>query len=298
MKINFGTLAEFQAGKPGIYNNIPERIYHALRVASHSGAQKNHTSCPADVIDDWEDPLPKTDALKFGGLLHAYILEPEEYERNYKIFRGDLRSNAKKAEYAELVIEYGENYIAQEKHVLLCEQIREQLMDRTFARFLLEEAEGYTELTILWEFEDILVKSRLDRVITDPVITDPIGGVLVTDLKSTTDASEDGFAKSSAEFHYDTQAPTYREALAYHGIHAGQVGFIMVEKKPRFRSGYYTVPAETMADGWRTMQILLRKFDANLKAGVWPAHPEEFKEVDVRGWRKNEVRRLLESEEV
>lgn len=291
--ISFGTRAEFDARLPGIYLDIPEAVYHRAPYCSKSGMQKALDESPAAVIYDRENPTAKTEATKQGNLIHTYVLREEDFSINYALFSGERRSNDKKAEWAELCEEYGENFVVRDKDYDVAVQTRERLLERPFSRQILTWPGALFEVTVLWFHEPtgLLCKSRLDIVL-------PTGeGWLIVDLKTARSAVKSKFSRQIAEYRYDAQAAMYIQALVYHGINVVGFGFLPVEKKGRLASAYYLITQSAIEAAWEDLQ---RGFDLWLrceKSGEWPDHPEEFVTIDVPNFRTWEIRNNLSGED-
>lgn len=96
---------------------------------------------------------------------------------------------------------------------------------------------------------------------------------LLPDLKTTEDASPDGFAKSIVKYSYDVQEPFYidgvREAT---GVSFDNMVFIAVEKKyPHVVECYYLFPDDVEAGRERYMSQL-HKYQQCLASGIWPGY--------------------------
>ena len=117
-----------------------------------------------------------------------------------------------------------------------------------------------TESNVVFNYGDppetTLCKARLDLVKCDQA-----GNVQVVDLKSTQDASPEGFARAIANLKYHLQAAFYLEA-AYSiidqpvsaPVHDQEFKFICVEKKPPYAVAVYSLSREAIYQGAREMQ--------------------------------------------
>lgn len=283
--ITFGTRAEFDDLVPGVYRNIPERAYHdvPIHVASKSRLWTLDEKNPRRVVHGYENrDQPKTPATKLGNAAHAYILEPDEYDRNYGVFRGDLRTNAAKARYAEMVLQYGENYVIRTNDLVTCEAMREACMDHADARDYLEQ-DGERELTILWIHEEtgLLVKSRIDIY--------PFRDRLVVDLKTAKEAHRSGFKKAIGSYGYDEQAACYMKACQSVGLEARGTVFIAVEKEPPYDVYSWQLAGAAITDGWTNLQHKFAAYAECVNSGKWPGPPGRTQLIDVPHWRTQQI---------
>lgn len=172
----------------------------------------------------------------------------------------------------------------------------------------------------------------------DAVMAHPAaGGVLtkgqnvVIDLKTTDDASLDGFSKSIANWRYDVQAPYYldglREALKQSGDKPPAEGaaelsaywvdqetgvlcrcrpdfwrgepkhfvFIAVEKKPPYAVAVYVLDEESTQLGRAQYRADLNAYAQCLANDNWPGYGDKVQTISVPGWAKNKNAHLLDA---
>jgi exodeoxyribonuclease VIII len=171
----------------------------------------------------------------------------------------------------------------------------------------------------------------------DAVLNHPAAGALlrncrdvVIDLKTTDDASPEGFSKSIANWRYDVQAPYYldglREALRQSGDQPPAEGaaelsaywidektgvlcrcrpdfwrgepkhfvFIAVEKKPPYAVGVYVLDEESMALGAAKYRANLNTYAECLANDNWPGYGDKVQTISVPAWSKNRNAHLLD----
>lgn len=143
--------------------------------------------------------------------------------------------------------------------------------------------EGVAEASVYWTDEATgeLCRCRPDYWRRD--------GVLV-DLKSTIDASPEGFAKSIANYRYHVQAPWYLEgAQAAHDAGHGLEGyarprafaFVAVEKSHPFAVGVYVLDPDSLEIGAKLMRENLDTLAECKRTGVWPGYGDTLQQIGV-----------------
>lgn len=152
---------------------------------------------------------------------------------------------------------------------------------------------------------------------------------IIGDLKTTEDASPEGFAKSIANWRYDVQHAYYmdgtRLALEQGKCtppHEGKAelsvywtdpvtgvlcrcrpdfwrgypkhfAFIAVEKKPPYAVGVYVLDSEGVEIGRAQYQHDLRVYAECVRTGVWPGYGDKIQTISLPGWHANKNQHLL-----
>ena len=156
------------------------------------------------------------------------------------------------------------------------------------------------------------------------------GKNVVVDLKTTDDASLEGFAKSIANWRYDVQHPYYLDGLK-EAIRQGnctppvdgtaelsaywideETGvlcrcrpdfwrgnpnnfvFIAVEKKPPYAVGVYVLDSESVDAGRAVYRADLNTYAACQKSGEWPGYGDKIQTINVPGWHANKNQKFIE----
>ena len=183
---------------PGIYRNIPFEVYKgwpSLNSSSMDARSGAHTA--ANMTTD----KPDTPAMAFGRMLHAAVLEPDELKLKYAVKKLNWSTIPGKAERATFA-ECGLTPVKAEEWDA-AERIRDEIAKHPKAVELLASSER--EASIIWDNGGLLRKARLDAPDFD-------GGAIL-DVKTTEDASTDGFRKSIRIYDYDRQASFYCDGV-------------------------------------------------------------------------------------
>lgn len=152
---------------------------------------------------------------------------------------------------------------------------------------------------------------------------------IIGDLKTTEDASPEGFAKSIANWRYDVQHAYYmdgtRLALEQGNCNPPQEGkaelsvywtdpvtgvlcrcrpdfwrgypkhfaFIAVEKKPPYAVGVYVLDSEGVEIGRAQYQHDLRVYAECVRTGVWPGYGDKIQTISLPAWHANKNAHLV-----
>jgi len=266
---------------PGPYPGIPREIYHAWD-ACHYSVLKLFERSAAHAREEILHPREKTAALTRGDAIHAAVLEPERFLAEYvgapvldRRRKADkLAWQAFEAEHAGKVVLSAEDH---EAAVTIAAAIAGHETPRKLLR-----APGHTELSVVAtdpEFE-IPVKCRPDRLTT--FLDVPV----VVDLKSTRDASPQGFGTEIARYSYHVQAAFYLRTLDLAAPH-GQRSFVFVafESEPPYACACYTLDQDSLQQGRRDVELYLSRYADAVRSGVWPGYPGGIGSVALPRWR-------------
>lgn len=179
-------------------------------------------------LDPNRPPIEPTAAMRLGTLVHCAVLEPDELALRYAI-APDRRTKEGKAAAAEFEAAGIEPVPAADMATAIA--MRDAVRSHPDAAALLKD--GKAEQSFWWDdqLSGLRCKCRPDWM---------TGNTLV-DLKTTTDASPRGFAKSVAHWRYHVQADHY-----LCGTPMSHFVFIVVEKTYPFAVGVYRLDSDAM----------------------------------------------------
>lgn len=152
---------------------------------------------------------------------------------------------------------------------------------------LLTSCPGEAEKSVYWidATTGVLCRCRPDWWRDDNVIVD---------LKTTEDASPEGFAKSIANWRYDVQAAYYLDGVQQAtGKRPKAFVFIAVEKKPPYGVGVYVLDSESLDLGRAQYQHDLRVYAECVRSGEWPGYGDKIQTISLPGWHANKNQHLL-----
>lgn len=166
--------------------------------------------------------------------------------------------------------------------------MRDAVMAHPAANALLTGCPGKAELSVYWvdPVTGVLCRCRPDWWRDDD---------LLVDLKTTDDASPEGFAKSIANWRYDVQDPMYQDGvqLATGRKPRGFV-FIAVEKKYPHAVGVYVLDDESRELGRAQYRADLARYAECQANDTWPGYGDKIQSISVPAWHANKNQHLLE----
>lgn len=172
--------------------------------------------------------------------------------------------------------------------------MREAVMAHPIARALLTGKPGKAERSVYWidEATGELCRCRPDFWREDDI---------VVDLKTTEDASPEGFAKSIANWSYDTQAAFYHDGCAAVGRPLRAFVFLAVEKSARVVEGQpLGVAVYQLDEAGRELGRAMYRADlatyAQCKAtNKWPCYSDKLETISLPQWHMNRNAHMVES---
>jgi exodeoxyribonuclease VIII len=249
--------------------------YHALPSVSKSGLDLIHKA-PALYKYRRENPLTPTPAMRMGTLVHTAVLEPDTLRDRVMVApKVDRRTTAGKAEWeAFLVASEGKELVDADELDKLA-AIRDAVWAHPSALKALRSVTD-VESSIFWNKDSVDCRCRPDAITSNKVIVD---------LKTTRDASPEGFAKSVAQYRYHVQAAYYSDGFreAFGEPPKGFV-FIAVETEPPFLVGVYVASDAMTIRGRADYEADLETYRRCVAADNWPGYADTPLTIDLPKW--------------
>lgn len=238
----------------------------------------------ARYLDPNREREEPTAALQLGTAVHHAVLEPHEFERRYQVLPEiNKRTTAGKAEFEALMEHAKANGITflLEDDRTTCLRMRDAVHKHHAAKLLL--AEGVAEETVFWTDPETGAKCKCKR--------DWFSGTgFITDLKTTTDASPEGFPKSVINYRYHVQSAFYYDGHR-HAFGAPPEGFafIAVEKEPPYAVGVYYMTETVYKLGRKEYLTDLETYTKCLASNEWPAYSNDFVPLELPTWATRNI---------
>lgn len=227
-----------------------------------------------------ETKVEEADAMKIGSAYHTLILEPEKFEKEYFVFddRGIIEilvgEGSKKPRSTNQYKEWEEKQysMADGKTMLSLEDyetikaMKDVLFKHYYAKSLLTNgiAEQSMYFSVTTEYDQLInVKIRPDYIKEKKRI--------IVDLKTTSDASVDGFQKNAASYDYQIQAALYADLVEKSKKDNIPWTFIFIaqEKKAPYAFNLFEASPQFIAHGRYEYEMLLLLYKHCLDTGKW-----------------------------
>ena len=256
---------------PGVYDTYTNAEYHAADGISKSDLDLIHRS-PAHYKAARHEDTP---ALRFGSAFHCAVLEHDRFNEMYTIIEGDRRTKVvkdsiKEAEAAGKIILTHDDFDAL---MGMAQAVFKNPICAALLRDSLKEHSVFSEL------DGVRVKCRPDGWNVEK-------GVLF-DLKSTEDASPEGFARTVAKYRDHVQDALYRHVIASAtNCDADDLSFIFiaVEKKPPFAVALYQLDELAALQGWVDAREDLRTYRYAETTGKWNGYSPRIETLSLPRW--------------
>ena len=286
--------------------------YSLSEFISYSGL-KNIKKSPAHYRQYKDEPADvETDAMAFGSAYHCYILEPEKFEKEYYVFDDDAvcgaiiaksASEGREIQKVRATKEYkmwqesemriiGDRKVIEKDEYKKIQDMKDRLMSHYYCRALLSK--GQAEYSITGTLQttegDINIKAKPDYVKSDKRF--------IIDLKTTFDASVDGFTRAAADGDYHIQAALYSDLMdMITGDGRGWTFFFIAqEKKKPYAFNIFEASPQFIGQGKYEYEQLLKLYKMCVEQNRWPGYQVfcEWKsgniELNLPKWAIKEIK--------
>ena len=230
----------------GIYYDLLNEDYHADD-AIGSTTIKSISVSPANL---YFNPFKGSKSAHIGTAIHAALLEPDLYEKQfYRLPHSDRRS----AEYKTAASERGNEFVIVGSEVETINRMFESSrMNNDFIDYI--EAKGHSEVSMFATCPrtGLNLKCRFDR------LSDSHPYPL--DVKSCRDAGQRGFSQAFGQYHYHVQAAFYLYVLKLvTGRDLNQFCFFAIENNAPYKNCMYYIGEDSLELGRKTMFEAMQK---------------------------------------
>jgi hypothetical protein len=252
----------------GVHRGVPADVYHGWPAINQSHLKIASRSVH-HMIAAMHRPMTLTAAMEFGTAVHAAFLEPDAFARDYDT-PGPCTASTKDGRPCSRggVVRVGGAWFcsqhspdetpdavkplteaARDACVSCCWSLGEALGEAGISTD--REAEG-VEMSLLWTDPDTgaRCKARIDL----------IDGRTAVDIKTTQDASPDGFRRSVEKYAYDFQAAWYLRGLNAVGVEVDRFVFAAVETREPHAAGLYDINHADLVEAYHEASRNLRKW--------------------------------------
>lgn len=257
--------------RAGLIPGIPIETYHSGLGASKSQLDQLAKS-PAHYLASLTTQRKETDAMKIGSLFHTMVLEPEK--ANF-VVGPDVNKNTNQWKDFKYDAEANGQTIIDQATMDMLNGMVASVRAHPAANSLLS-GPGIAEGSAFWidEQSGELCRCRPDFYRSD------LG--IIVDLKSTEDASPEGFVRSISKYFYHKQGAFYSDGLeAALGKSIRGFVFVATEKTPPYLTATYELDGQSIEAG----RVLYRKNLETLaeckRSGIWPGYSDKIETLSL-----------------
>lgn len=233
--------------------------------------------------DNPEEPTP---TLLFGQLFHKMLLEPQTVWDEFAIAPNfDRRTKAGKDAWIEFCEKNGEKILVTADMAKQAELMCDSVLSEPLAKKLLA---GEHEKPFFWTDELTGEQCKCRADVFNTAFSKPI----VVDVKSTADASNDGFMHSAVKYGYDFQSAFYTEGISKNIGEKPLFVFIAVEKDPPFAVNILQADEIFMRRGYDLFREYIGIFHDCKQTGNWYGYLGKLNQINnlaLPSWLAKEV---------
>lgn len=263
----------FGTGIPGIFPDIDNEAYHAAPGISKSGLWTIYSKTPAHFRFAERE---EKNHFAVGEAMHLAVLQPETFET--RVMRGpkDRRGNnwkdfmAEAAATGRLLLTDGDFDTALEA--------RDAVHADAWLNTLIANAASEVEYSGVWVDEETGALCRCR-----PDLYRPDLGIML-DLKSTTDASADPFARAVVNYGYHAQEAFYSDGYRALGRPVEGFVFLALEKAKPYARAVYELPPSIVDDGRAIMRKAVATYAQCAAVDRWPGYSSGVTELKFKPW--------------
>jgi exodeoxyribonuclease VIII len=253
-----------------IKENHPSELYHADKeTISKHGLDLIHKA-PLVYKHGLTAQKKQTPAMRWGEIVHSYILEFEKFLDEYVIEPEGLDKRTKEGKaWSEEAKQQGLRAVSHDEHETL-KQMYYSIVSNEAARELMHSAQ-LIEPSVYWEEDGSKCRARPDLVTKHSIV----------DLKTTSNIRN--FAKDAANFRYHVQAAFYLSGLRHNGLDPSSFQFIAVETEPPFLCQVFLSDDFFLARGADEYKKDLETYVRCKEMNEWPGLPEQS-DLSLPAW--------------
>jgi exodeoxyribonuclease VIII len=229
-------------------------------------ALKAFAKSPNHYLQYVQREFQETNAMKQGSALHCLVLEPEDFADRYIVAPEiDRRTKGGKAEYAAFLEAAGEKTVLTADQAEAVFKMTDAITSHRKATYLLKGK--FAEAPVAGNIHGIDFRGIVDAWDEHDIV----------DVKTTTDASPEGFRKAASNFDYHLQAAIYKRITKRQNFY-----WIAVESAAPYNVAVYEPTQESLEAAEAYLHELVERFKA------WDGEPvgygENIYELDLPPW--------------
>lgn len=280
----------------GVYDNLQADDYHRVLGLTKTGLMMLRKS-PAHFWH-WlnSEPEESSASMDLGTATHTLVFEPHKWQDEITVIPEDapkkptsVQRNAKKpSDETVAAIKWWDDFYAKAtgRAIITAEQ---DALSRAMASAVRNHADvipylthpsAKAEMSIVCNEKvnglDIACKGRCDLITMD--------GTTIVDLKTTQDASSEGFSKSFMSYGYWMQAAHYIAICRKMGLPIERFVFIAVESSAPHSVALYELDAQSLDKAFAIRQRLMELLSDCIARNEFPAYQRGVKPLTIPPW--------------
>lgn len=260
--------------------DMTNEAYHSLPALGSSGIRALLRS-PAHYYGTTLDPnRPVRDDSRFlaGTLAHCCVLEPSQFGKRYIVKPEGMDGRTKEGKAWAASVAPGMTIISDDQAMTAWRQAASILRLPEIAELI---NGARTEVSAFWQD----AATGVDCKCRPDWLSEVGSGVIIPDLKTTQDASPEGFAKSVARYGYHIQASHYSDGFERaSGRQVLGFIFVCVEADYPHAAAAYMLDDEAMEKGRDEVKRALALYAECKASGVWPGYPNTIQPLSLPHW--------------
>lgn len=246
--------------------------YFKVKALSASGL-KELKKAPAK-FQHWQDnPTTPTPAMEFGTAVHCFLLEQSEFGNRYAVFpEPGINKNTKV--WKDFVKFNANKKCLKQEEFKQIEDMVAEVMKHPIAKAALDEP-GVYEVEKYWEDDGVQFKCKLDK--WTPKLN------IITDYKTTQDASTEGFVRNAYSLGYHLGCAQYQAAYEKEGIKPAFL-FITQEKEPPYLVNVLEPSDAFLARGIKERDELIQVYKKATLENKWEGYGEGINKLELPTW--------------
>lgn len=244
----------------------------------------------ARYLDPERKPFEQTKAMKTGTMIHTATLEPHRFDEWFTVMPEglDRRTKEGKELWAQIVATGKEPLLQSDLDT--AKGTAAAAHAHPVTRVLFDKCAAKTEVSIFWVDPEtgVNLKIRPD-IMVEPCQLFPNG--LICDLKSTDDASADGFGRSAWNWEMHLQAALYPQGFqaVFKTKEPPTFLWLAQEKARPYANQYFRCGGDLAAHGQREVRRLLAIYKRCMETGTWPGYPTQVRDIALPGWAEKQI---------
>lgn len=278
--------AEVEKKGKSAYVKIPDEDYFAMTDFMSHSTLKLIKDSPSKMQWAIKHPMKSSPAMALGSAIHAAILEPDLFEKEYKVKpKCDMRTKAGKQQSEEWNEENPGVKSVNQFDMDVIVKVRGRVMDDPqLSQFVTGGSKECSFFAKNTSVENILMKGKLDQIVTTK------NGTFIVDIKTTDSANRHVFNNDITKYSYLTQASYYMK-LVEEATGERPDGYVILalEKTKDCDVQTFYFDNEDLELGSKLCEQWLQRYALCLSTNEWPGYERQFIRYKAPEWFRRSV---------